>query len=129
MAAPRRTIPLTVRLTATYALLVAATLLVVAALAIQLTRSHLARSLDEGLVAAVESFRRGPAVLVEDPEELEPRARAWLQRTAFAGGQVVAVRTASGQVLTSPGELDLTSVVGSDELLTATTARWWDLLG
>ena len=129
MTSGRRTLPLTFRLTATYALLVAATLLVVAAVAIQLTRSQLARSLDQGLVAAVESFRRGPATLVRDPDDLEPRARAWLQRTAFAGGQVVAVRTAAGEVLTSPGQLDLASVEGSDELLTATTARWWDLQG
>jgi heavy metal sensor kinase len=129
MAGGRRNLPLTVRLTATYALLVAATLLVVAALSIQLTRSQLARSLDEGLVAAVESFRRGPAALVRDPDDLEPRARAWLERTAFAGGQVVAVRTASGAVLTSPGDLDLRSVERSAELLTATTGRWWDLQG
>ena len=127
MATSRRTLPLTVRLTATYALLVAATLLVVAALAIQLTRSQLARSLDEDLVAAVESFRRGPATLVRDQADLEPRARTWLERTAFAGGQVVAVRTASGEVLTSPSELDLEAVDGSAQLLTATSARWWDL--
>jgi len=129
MTARQRSLPLTVRLTATYAVLVAATLLVVAALAIQLTRSQLARSLDEGLVAAVESFRQGPATLVRAPDQVEPRARAWLQRTAFAGGQIVAVRTTSGEVLTSPGELDLAAVQGSEQLLTATTARWWNLEG
>ena len=129
MTTERRTLPLTFRLTAIYALLVAATLLVVAALAIQLTRSQLARSLDQGLVAAVDSFRRGPAALVRDQDDLAPRARAWLQRTAFAGGHVVAVRTASGEVLTSPAELDLDALEGSTELLTSTTARWWDLQG
>lgn len=129
MTTSRRTLPLTARLAGTYALMVAATLLVVAAVAIQLTRSHLARSMDEGLVAAVESFRRGPAALVRDPGDLAPRARTWLQRTAFPGGQVVAVRTSAGEVLTSPGELDLGSVERSGDLLTATSARWWDLQG
>jgi two-component system OmpR family sensor kinase len=125
----RRSLPLTVRLAATYALLVMATLLVVAAVAIQLTRSHLARALDDGLIAAVESFRRGPSALVRDPGDLAPRARAWLQRTAFADGQVVAVRTSTGEVLTSPGQLDLGSVERSGDLLNASSSRWWDLQG
>jgi two-component system OmpR family sensor kinase len=125
----RRGLPLTVRLAATYALLVAATLLVVAAVAAQLTRSHLSRALDERLAAAVESFRRGPAALVTDPADLASESRTWLEATAFPEGQVVAVRTDSGEVLTSSGSLDLLQVEGSTDLLRATGSRWWDIEG
>ncbi len=125
----RRGLPLTVRLAATYALLVAATLLVVAAVATQLTRSHFSRAVDLRLSAAVESFRRGPAALVTDPADLATEARAWLEVTAFPEGDVVAVRTSSGEVLTSTGSLDLREVERSTDLLRASTARWWDLQG
>jgi two-component system OmpR family sensor kinase len=129
MTMRRAGLPLTVRLAATYALLVAATLLVVAAVAIQLTRSHLSRSLDERLAATVESFRRGPASAVDKPGELEEQARAWLQFTAFPEEEAVAVRTSSGRVLTSASAFDLRQVGGSEELLRAEAARWWDLRG
>jgi two-component system, OmpR family, sensor kinase len=108
--------------------MVAATLLVVAALATQLTRSELSAAVDERLAAAVESFRRGPGAEVTDQAELTDRARRWLAVTAFPRDQVVAVRVGQ-EVLQSSGGLDLQSVEGIEDPLVARRPRWWDLDG
>ncbi|MDQ3932690.1 MAG: hypothetical protein M3252_07635, partial [Actinomycetota bacterium] len=57
----RRTVRLSIRLVFTYGLLVLATLLVVTALAVQLTRRHLTHELDSQLAGLAEDFRQGPA--------------------------------------------------------------------
>src|SRR5437763_15299451 len=56
---PRRAMPVAVRLVATYGLIVAATLLVVAGVAYDLTRHQLATDLDARLESTVGSFERG----------------------------------------------------------------------
>jgi two-component system, OmpR family, sensor kinase len=122
----RRPLPLTARLALTYALLVAATLLVVAGLAIQLTRNELAAALDERLLAVVESFREGPGARASDQADLVAQTERWLRATAFPQDEVAAVRIGQ-EVLQSSGGLDLESVEGADELLVATQARWWDI--
>lgn len=122
-----RAFPLSVRVTAIYTLLVAATLLVVAALSIQLTRSHLAGDLDERLAAVVEAFRSGPAARIQEPEDLQDTARVWLAGIAVSEDEVVAVRTSGGRVLRSRGGLNLEEVDGVGPVLTATRPRWWDL--
>ena len=54
---PGRPLPLPIRLTATYALLVAATLLVVGGIVMHLTRDHLQRELEVQLSSAANSFQ------------------------------------------------------------------------
>jgi two-component system, OmpR family, sensor kinase len=123
----RRGLPLTARLAITYALLVGATLLVVIALTLQLTRAHLATSLDRRLAAAVESFESGPARRVEQPQDLEAQARRWLQASVFPGDQTVWVRTSDGTTLASAGGLELSEIPGAPSLLDATEPGWADL--
>lgn len=120
----RAALPLSLRLISTYAVLVTATLLVVAGLAIHLTRTHLRRELDLRLSAAVESFQEGPARRVQKPEDLAGEARKWLAAQAFPEEQVAAVRTAQGEVLSSSGGIDLRRVPGSLDLLTSRRSRW-----
>lgn len=123
-----RDLPLSARLVITYALLVAATLLVVAALATQITRNELSSAVDDRLAAVVESFRRGPGARVTDQAELEEQVRRWLEATAFPRDQVVAVRVGE-EVLRSSGGLDLESVELAGQALVARRSRWWDLDG
>jgi signal transduction histidine kinase len=123
----RRDLPLAARLAITYALLVGATLLVVIALTLQLTRSHLSSSLDRSLVSTVESFAAGPAGRVDRPEALAGQARRWLAVSAFPGDQTVWVRTSDGTTLTSAGGLELEGVPGARGLLEAPEATWRDL--
>jgi two-component system OmpR family sensor kinase len=123
-----RALPLSARLAITYALLVAATLLVVAALATQLTRNELSSAAEERLAAVVNSFRRGPGAEVTDQAELEERTRRWLEVTAFPRDQVVAVRVGQ-EVLQSTGGLALQTVEGIEDPLVARQSRWWDLDG
>ena len=125
---PRRALPLAARLGLTYALLVAATLLVVAALATQLTRNELAFALDERLTAVVDAFRRGPGARIGEGSALIEETRSWLRATAFPQDQVVAVRIGR-EVLRSSGGLDLSGIAAADDLLVATRPRWWDVDG
>jgi signal transduction histidine kinase len=125
----RRDLPLAARLAITYALLVGATLLVVIALTLQLTRSHLSSSLDRSLVSTVESFEAGPAERVDRPEALASQARRWLAVSAFPGDQTVWVRASDGTTLTSAGGLELEDVPGARGLLDAGESTWQDLDG
>jgi two-component system OmpR family sensor kinase len=110
--------------------LVAATLLVVAGIALQLNRRNLDAALDQRLVATVDSFRNGPARTVAGgPGELAAVARDWLSGSAFPQSEAVAIATADGRVLTAAGGLDVARIEGWDGLLGATEARWWDLQG
>jgi two-component system, OmpR family, sensor kinase len=126
---PGRGMPLTARLAVTYALLVGATLLVVIGLTLQLTRTHLATTLDRRLAAAVESFKSGPARQVNRPEDLDVQARRWLRVSAFPGDQTVWVRTSEGTTLASAGGLDLGEIPGAEGLLDAAEPSWADLQG
>jgi two-component system OmpR family sensor kinase len=125
----RRDLPLAARLAVTYALLVGATLLVVIALTLQLTRSHLASSLDRDLVSSVRSFESGPAARIDQPGALAAQARRWLAVSALPGDQTVWVRTADGATLTSAGGLELEEVPGARALLEPTESSWTDLEG
>jgi len=121
----RRAVSLPTRLTAIAALLVAATVLVVAGVAARLMRDDLGASLDRRLEAAATSFRQGPAGRVADPAALAAEARRWLAVQAHGPDEVIAVRTAAGDVLSTSGGLDLGRLERSDELLASPTARWW----
>jgi two-component system OmpR family sensor kinase len=125
----RRNLPLAARLAITYALLVGATLLVVIALTLQLTRAHLATSLDRRLVAAVDSFESGPAERIDQPEDLAGQARRWLRVSVFPGDQTVWVRTADGTTLASAGGLALDEVPGLQGFLDAREPSWAELDG
>ncbi len=117
------TLPLFVRLAATYALIVAATLIVVAGLTVQITRTYLMRTLDGRLASAVRSFQEGPSRLVGRPEDLAPAARAWLAAHAFSQDEVAAVRTSTGELLTSVGGMNLYEVPGVRDLLLSSESR------
>lgn len=125
----RRAISLPTRLTAIAALLVAATVLVVAGVAVRLMRDDLGASLDRRLSSAATSFRQGPAGRVTTGEQLAAEARRWLAVQAHARDEVIAVRTPGGAVLSTSGGLDLDGVARTDDLLAATEARWWRVSG
>ncbi len=134
MAAPdtdrrRRAVSLPTRLTVIAALLVAATVLVVAGVAARLMRDDLGASLDRRLGSAATSFRDGPAGRVADPAQLVGEARRWLAVQAHGPDEVIAVRTAGGDVLSTSGGLDLGAIGRGDELLAATAGRWWTVAG
>lgn len=59
------------------------------------------------------------------PGDLAPVAGEWLATRAVPEGQVIVVRTASGQVLTTPGGPDLAEVGDGRRLLEAETSGWW----
>ena len=122
--AGRRAVALSLRLALVYALLVAATLLVVLGIAVQLVRSELTGEVDRRLVAAVTSFQEGPARRATGEAALVREARQWLARQAFPETQVAAVRTSEGQVLTSVGGLDLHAAPDSAELLKSSESGW-----
>jgi signal transduction histidine kinase len=126
---------LTVRLALTYALLVGATLLVVLALAVQLTRAYLSNSLDRRLTSVVQSFQEGPATRIRQPEDLISEGSQWLSVSAFPGDQLVAIRgpdadgDGTDDVRTNSGGVSVDEVAGGADLLFATESRWWDLQG
>jgi two-component system OmpR family sensor kinase len=125
----RRAVSITLRLAWIYAVLVAATLLIVAGVALHLNRRHLDAALDARLVATVNSFRSGPGNRVQAPEDLVPAARAWLSASAFPEDQAVAVRSSDGRVLSAAGGLDVERIPAWAQLLAATESRWWDVEG
>ncbi len=121
----RRAVSLPTRLTAIAALLVAATVLVVGGVAVRLIRDDLGATLDRRLDSAATSFRTGPAGRVTDRAQLTAEARRWLAVQAHAGDEVIAVRTAGGEVLSTSGGLSLEAIGRVDDLLASTEARWW----
>ncbi len=125
----RRTIPLPVRLTAVYGLLIAATLLVVAGVSVAIARSHLESTLDAQLGGTAQSFRNGPALRAGDADTLRTQTQRWLGEHPLPAGQMAAIRIAGGQVLTSAGGLSLFEIPTPRALLTATRVRWWTLQG
>ncbi|MGH2755487.1 MAG: ATP-binding protein [Actinomycetota bacterium] len=125
---PERPLPLSIRLTATYALLVAATLLVVGAIVMHLTRDHLQRELEVQLSSAANSFQAGPAREIRTESDVARASRDWLASRSISEEQYAAVRTSEGQVLLTGG-IDLRSVRDGRRLLQADTSRWWTIEG
>ncbi|MGH2707205.1 MAG: hypothetical protein ACRDJK_02800, partial [Actinomycetota bacterium] len=126
----RRVLPLSFRIVGIYAMLVAATLLVVTGLALHLTRIHLAREVDQRLAAVANSFKRGPAKRAVGTAELVQEAKRWLEQQAFPRDQVAAVAPlAGGEVLQSSGGIDLREVPRAHELLVSKRQDWWDVEG
>jgi len=124
MTARRLSLPLRDRLALTQGLLVAATLVFVAGLTLNLTHTYLTRDLDVRILATALEFRDGPARRVSASADLAARARDWLGTRAAAPDEAVAVRTNEGQVWSTAGRLDLAKVDGIGAILTATTPRW-----
>ena len=125
---PGRPLPLSIRLTATYALLVAATLLVVGGIVVHLTRDHLQRELEVNLSSAVNSFQAGPAKEIVTEDDVAPVSRDWLASRSISEEEYAAVRTSTGQLLLTGG-IDLRDVKYGRRLLQADTSRWWTLDG
>ena len=122
------TLPLSIRLIVVYALLVGATLLVVAGTTSMVVRSHFERAIDGQLAAAERSFQRGPAAHARDPASLLRAARNWLAEQPLEKGDMAGVRVGH-RVLTSAGDLDLFEVANGRQLLTTRESRWWNLSG
>ena len=112
------------RLTLTYGLLVAAALVLVSALTVQLTHAYLTGELDRDLLRTIRSFDEGPARRIRWEEQLFLEARAWLAAHPAAPGEVIAVRTSQGLVLTNAGGFSLREVPGARNLLDARAPQW-----
>jgi two-component system OmpR family sensor kinase len=108
---------------------VAATVLVVAGVTARLTRQHLSEALDRRLTASADSFREGPASGVAGPPALAGAARSWLATQPHSEDEVIAIRTATGEILATSGGLDLAGMERASELLAAGEARWWNVDG
>jgi two-component system OmpR family sensor kinase len=126
---PRRALPLAVRLVTIYALVVGAALLLVAALAVQLTRSELRRQLEARMTAVATSFGEGPAASVTSADQLADAARSWLQTQPPPADQAVVVRTADGELLSTRSGLALGDVAGSADVLASNEGQWRALDG
>lgn len=123
----RRALPLSLRLTGTLALVVAAGMCIVAGLAVQRSRGHLEHDLDARLRAVVRSFQDGPARTVAAPGDLDTAAREWMETLPQPSDQVVIVRTEDGQVLSTRSALNIRELSSADDLLTSAEAGWHTL--
>jgi len=121
--------PLSLRMLGIYAVLVAATLLFVAALSVRLTRNHLMEQLDSRLTAVVQAFTKGPASAVSKPEDLAVEGGRWLAAQAFPEDQVAVVRTNDGRFFATESNIDLRQVREAPLLLQSMRSRWWDVEG
>jgi len=123
------TVPLPLRLAGVFALLTAATLLVVAVVSLSVARSHLDRNLDAQLRGTAQSFRIGPEARARDAARLNVEAHRWLAQHPLPAGQMAAIAIAGGRVLTSVGGADLFEVPAPRTVLDATSVRWLTLQG
>jgi signal transduction histidine kinase len=123
-----RSTPIAVRLIAVYALIVAATLAIVAGITTIVVRSHLESQIDSQLLAAATSFARGPAAHARTRADLLLAAREWLAEQLLEKGEMAAVRIGD-RVLTGAGELDLFEIASARQVLTTGEGRWWNLSG
>lgn len=108
-----------------YGLMASGTLVVVALVALTLTRDGQSSSLNGQLDEHVAAFQEGPATAVGTPDDLAPVAGAWLAARAVPEGQAIIVRTFSGEVLTTPGGFALTEVREGRGLLEVEISRRW----
>jgi two-component system OmpR family sensor kinase len=127
-----RAFSLAVRLVATYAVIVAATLSVVGALVIDRTRFYLDRAIDARLTAAVKSFQNGPAAGADSPGQLSQLSRRWVDGLTLSEDSVAAIGVVNGDQVSSTleGQALLRNVKGGIELLEYRSERWrWWTLG
>jgi two-component system OmpR family sensor kinase len=126
-----RAISLAIRLVATYALIVAATLAVVGELVRNRTNYYLDRDIDARLTALVHSFESGPAGQAQTPDDLSKLSREWLFGFPLPEDSVAAVATLDREYIwTQQGQDLLRSVPGALHLLDYHAARWkWSTLG
>src|SRR5437762_1429349 len=125
--AARRAMPVAVRLAATYALIVTATLLVVAGLAYDLTRHQLASDLDGQLRSLVMTYERAALPHLHSRDELVVRTKRWLKEQVVPPEGAIAVRTGRNIVRTARGSIDLRSVPGGSLLLHSVTPSLTDV--
>jgi signal transduction histidine kinase len=127
-----RAFSLAVRLAATYALIVAATLAVVRAVVVDRTRYYLDRDIDAGLAALVKSFEEAAAASAGSPAELSALSREWLSGLALPDDSLAAVGTVEGEQRSNNAQAQalLRSVPGAIQLLDYRSDRWrWWTLG
>lgn len=135
----KRALPLSFRVAAIYALLVTATLVVVAGLAIQFTRAQVTGGDDKALFAVAQSFNSVvPKQLNADlaagqdqPTAFTTETRKWLSDQALPQGQGAAVLISSTQLLYSQG-LNIKDALPSAslrQLLTSDRDTWFSVKG
>src|SRR5437016_5427078 len=126
-ASGRSTVPVAIRLAATYGLIVAATLLVVAGVAYDLTRRQIAGDVDARLESVADSFQSVAFTDVRSPDDLRRRVKRWLGDQVLPPGEVVAFRTADGHVLSTPDRFDLPGFTGGSALLRSGRSQFANL--
>jgi signal transduction histidine kinase len=138
----KRAMPLSLRVASIYAMLVAATLLVAAGLALQFTRNQLSGQLDSQITTLTNSFKnRVPEAVKKDvaggstvPNALAEETKVWLGGASFFEGEgaVVSIPSLPGQNAFQPsGAYDLGHDLGGTlyALLSVPRAKWLNLRG
>ncbi|HXL41160.1 MAG TPA: HAMP domain-containing sensor histidine kinase [Actinomycetota bacterium] len=133
----KRAMPLSLRVASIYAMLVAATLLVAAGLALQFTRNQVSGQVDNQLNGLAKSFDTKVKSGVNDKlaqgwelsAAVVTETYAWLQNTSFPDGEgaVVAIRTAEAPKLFRPsGSYDLSHELESvlPSVMSVSTGKW-----
>src|SRR5258708_6839092 len=135
----KRAMPLSLRVASIYAMLVAATLLVAAGLALQFTRNQVSGQVDSQLNALAKSFNANVPPLVKQnvatatvSDALYNASTVWLSTASFSDneGAVIVIRDAP-KALKPLGSFDLGDELQPvlPALLGAPTAKWLDLKG
>ncbi|MGH2717313.1 MAG: ATP-binding protein [Actinomycetota bacterium] len=131
----RRALPLSLRVAAIYAMLVAATLLVVAGLAIQFTRNQVGNQVRDTLTSYATSFRQnvpsgvsgevGSGTPVE--QALEDAGARWIKQQPFSAAQTAYLEVAGYSYL-SHGALGTLIVPDPAlrEVLQGTSQKWFN---
>lgn len=133
-----RALPLSLRIAGIYAMLVAATLLVVAGLALQFTRNQVTGQVDTQLSAAAQSFRSSLPSLVFDnfqkgltlTDALVTSTANWLGHAPLPNGQGAYVKVQGyPKLLAQQVGIDLPDTVGGAELenIIASQGQWLTL--
>src|SRR5438477_7650699 len=133
----KRAMPLSLRVASIYAMLVAATLLVAAGLALQFTRNQLSGQVDNQLNGLAKSFDTKVKSGVKDKlahgwelsAAVVTETYGWLQNTSFPDdvGAVVAIRTAGAPKLFRPsGSYDLSHELEPvlPSVMSVSTGKW-----
>src|SRR5437879_1586645 len=138
----KRAMPLSLRVASIYAMLVAATLLVAAGLALQFTRSQLSGQLDRQINSLAKSFdskvpgdvQREMVTGTAFVPALVDQSKIWLGNASFVDGEgaLVAIRNLPPPDVFRPsGTYDLRQELDPvlPALLSVPTAKWLDLKG
>ncbi len=136
----KRALALSFRIASIYAMLVTATLLVVAGLALQFTRNQVTGQVDNQLNALAKSFQvKVPAAVTHELSLGTPpdvaivtSTTVWLSNASFPQGEggFVALRNgASPRILVPSGAYDLASALAPviHPLLNSTSSKWLNL--